>query len=167
MSLINVCKSAIEAVEFHGWTLAAAKAEIMKGANLVVKARTKDEFVNKVRAIINAETTKPGTNAVNSDTAARHVKPIRKLIARAAEEVKGEGQERNGRIMMSIEGPRDFIEWAEKDLEQAFDNVKVEGEGKNEGEIGLYFGLDRDEKTQFMDRWKQLKKAWVMGHDYP
>lgn len=167
MSLIKSCKFAIEAVEFYGWTLAAAKAEIKKSANMVVKARSKDDFVKKIQEIINAEIPHSGSDADTSDMPATNIKSIRKLIARAAEETKGEGAERNGRIMMSIEGPRDFIEWAEIDLELAFNNVKVEGEGKKEGEISLYFGLNRDEKTQFMERWKQLKKAWVMGDDYP
>lgn len=84
----------------------------------------------------------------------------KKLIARAVEEIKGEGEARNGKIMMSIEGPRDFIEWAAEDLEQDYENLNCEGEGKTEDEIGLYFSLDRADKPLFMARWKHLKSAW-------
>ena len=107
------------------------------------------------------------TSLPGSTLTAAAVNTRRKLIARAAEETKGENGDRNGRIMMSIEGPRDFIEWAEKDLKQDFASMDTEGEGKNEGEIGLYFGLDRTDKPLFMARWKQLKAAWVKGKDYP
>ncbi|QCR38713.1 hypothetical protein [Nissabacter sp. SGAir0207] len=95
------------------------------------------------------------------------VQPKRKLLARAYELTKGDGEARDGRILMSIEGPRDFIEWAEADLEQDFVNVKIEEEGKNEDEIGLIFGLDRADKSVFMARWKQLKAAWKKGQGYP
>lgn len=113
------------------------------------------------------DTTLPPDSDTPIDTAPPAAKTKRKLVARATEETKGEGEERDGRIMMSIEGPRDFIEWAEKDLAQDFNSLQSEGEGKNEGEIGLYFSLDRADKPQFMERWKQLKAAWINGDDYP
>ncbi|PLR30292.1 hypothetical protein CYR55_22320 [Chimaeribacter californicus] len=91
----------------------------------------------------------------------------RKLVARAVEDSKGEGGDRDGRIMMSIEGPEDFIEWATKDLEKEYDNLQTAGEPKNEGEVSAIFGVDRADKALFMARWKQLKTAWVNGEDYP
>jgi hypothetical protein len=92
------------------------------------------------------------------------VKPSkRSLVARAFEQTKGEGLPRDGRLMMWIEGPEDFIRWADKELSKDYDSADVEEDGKHEGEISVAFGVDRGDKSVFMGDWKDLKERWVNG----
>ncbi|WP_313052754.1 antirestriction phage head protein DarA [Pantoea piersonii] len=91
----------------------------------------------------------------------------RKLSARATEMTKGEGAERDGRLLMSVEGPEDFMRYAEKELDKDFTNSQTEEAGEKEGDIALFYGVDRGDKSLFMAAWKQLKSDWMNGTEVP
>jgi len=91
----------------------------------------------------------------------------RKLSARATEMTKGEGAERDGRLLMSVEGPEDFMRYAEKELDKDFTNSQTEEAGEKEGDIALFYGVDRGDKSLFMAAWKQLKSDWMNGAELP
>lgn len=110
----------------------------------------------------------PPVSAESEEQAAQPAKPDKRTFtARAGEVPKGEYNERNGRVMMSVEGSADFIRYAEKLLDERWDSAQVEEEGKHEGEIGLFYIVDRGDKSAFMDHWKQIKKDWANGAALP
>lgn len=91
----------------------------------------------------------------------------RKLSARATEMTKGDGAERDGRLLMSVEGPEDFMRYAEKQLDKDFTNSQTEEAGEKEGDIALFYGVDRGDKSVFMAAWKQIKTDWMNGAELP
>ncbi|WP_147200795.1 hypothetical protein [Pantoea sp. CCBC3-3-1] len=84
-----------------------------------------------------------------------------KLIAKAYEVRKDGAEISRGDIMMCIEGPKTFINFAEKTLDKDYSNGGVEEEGGREGDIAVYYGMARGEKATFMQDWKELKAEWA------
>lgn len=45
---MDTTKNIIELIDVYGWSLSAAKAEFKKLTGKAIKARSKDEFINKL-----------------------------------------------------------------------------------------------------------------------
>lgn len=78
---------------------------------------------------------------------------------KAQEIVKRDEQgARNSKIMMSVEGTPNQLSSVIATLCQHWDAIDYEEEGENEGEIALFFVIDRSDKKGFMLIYKQAKK---------
>ena len=76
---------------------------------------------------------------------------------KAYEVKKGEAEIKRGRVMMAIEGEEAKVNEIDEVMAQMFGSCDVEEEGDKEGEIVVYFMIDRSEKKDFMNEYKKLK----------
>ena len=76
---------------------------------------------------------------------------------KAYEVKKGEAEIKRGMVMMAIEGEESKVNRIDKELSKLFDGCDYEEEGDKEGEIVVFFMVDRSEKKYFMDLYKKLK----------
>lgn len=91
----------------------------------------------------------------------------RKLTASATEMTKGQDAERDGRLLMALEGPEDFIRYADEKMRELYESAGYEEEGAKEGDIVIFFGVNRGDKSVFMKDWKQVKADWMNGAELP
>lgn len=73
---------------------------------------------------------------------------------------KGEAEIQRGRVLMAIEGPESQIEAVEAKLVEAdFDSTDCAEDGDKDGDMVIFFVVDRWDIKAFREEFKKAKKA--------
>lgn len=82
---------------------------------------------------------------------------------RAFEVAKNGADIQRGRVMMCVEGERESVYKVDEGLAEFYSSCDYEEEAEKDGEISVFFMIDRDEKKDFMSLYKTLKKGVLDG----
>lgn len=80
-------------------------------------------------------------------------------MAKAYDIGRGDYETSSGLLLVCIEGPKEFIEFASKRLSVKWANTNIQEPGDVAGTIREYFEMQPCERTEFMSDWRSAKAA--------